>query len=52
MCGNLKKAIIRVYKFKFYEQEYLLAYKTKDAILELITIDSHENFYRDLKNYL
>jgi hypothetical protein len=41
----------RVYKFKFYNQQMLLAYsvsldKTK---LVLMGYGVHENFYRDLK---
>jgi hypothetical protein len=50
---------IRVYKFRFNRQEYLLAYRTADANLscEFISIDfyqvgSHENFYAELKHYL
>lgn len=43
---------IRVYKFKFNEQQYLLAYRCHLDTLQLITLDSHQNFYRDLKNYL
>jgi hypothetical protein len=50
---------IRVYKFRFYRQEYLVAYRPpgKDSPLEFLIIDfyqvgSHENFYKELKQYL
>ena len=56
---------IRVYKFCFNRQEYLIAYKCllassdKDSIkkLDILTIDfyqvgSHQNFYDALKRYL
>ncbi|SRR5690554_3018639 len=44
---------IRVHKYKFNRQEILLAYRieNKDELL-LIAIGSHENYYRNLKNYL
>lgn len=60
--GELKVgdlAGIRVYKFRFNRQEYLVAYRTpvEDLPLEFLIIDfyqvgSHENFYADLKHYL
>ena len=60
--GELKVgdlAGIRVYKFRFYRQEYLVAYRppVKDSPLEFLIIDfyqvgSHENFYKELKQYL
>lgn len=50
---------IRVHKFRFSRQEYLLAYRAskKDMPLEFLAIDFyqvgvHENFYSDLKKYL
>ncbi len=55
---------IRVHKFKFNRQEYLLAYRppTEKAMndvrqIEFLVIDfyqigSHENFYDELKRYL
>jgi hypothetical protein len=50
---------IRVNKFRFSRQEYLLAYRSpkKDAPLEFLIIDFyqvgvHENFYAELKQYL
>ena len=53
-AGQQKKgdlAFLRVYKFKMVKQLTLLGYSYKDGsvILELLTIGSHENFYRDLK---
>ena len=51
-------AHIRVYKFKFQRQEYLIAYETiddfgKDVCLSIVfyQIGPHENFYEDLKRY-
>ncbi len=46
--GDLKN--IFVYKFKIQNTQYLLAYRIKANTLELITIGSRENYYRDLKN--
>ena len=50
---------IRVYKFRFNRQEYLVAYRPpgRDLPLEFLIIDfyqvgSHENFYAELKRYL
>ena len=43
---------IFVYKFKIIKTEYLLSYRVVGDDLELITIGSHENYYRDLKSYL
>ena len=53
--GEAKKQDLQgilVYKFKVKKQQLLLSYKTSDEALFLITIGSHENYYRDLKNYL
>lgn len=62
VIGELKVgdlAGIRVHKFRFNRQEYLMAYRppTKNAPVELLIIDfyqvgSHENFYDELKQYL
>ena len=50
---------IRVHKFRFSRQEYLVAYRPseKDTPMEFLIIDfyqvgSHENFYAELKHYL
>ena len=41
---------IRIYKFRLSNQMYLLAYRVLDTeSLKLLTLGSHENFYRDLK---
>ncbi len=48
--GDLKG--IFVYKFKMKRMQYLLSYRIQKDVLELITIGSHENYYRDLKTYL
>ncbi|MDP5129970.1 MAG: type II toxin-antitoxin system RelE/ParE family toxin [Paraglaciecola sp.] len=52
--GEQKKgdlSFMRVYKFKMAKQLTLLGYSYEDGalVLELITIGSHENFYRDIK---
>jgi hypothetical protein len=50
---------IRVHKFRFSRQDYLLAYRApkKNALLDFLIIDFyqvgvHENFYAELKQYL
>jgi hypothetical protein len=55
---------IRVYKFRFNRQEYLIAYRLLDSPpgdpmtqIDILTIDFyqvglHENFYETLKRYL
>lgn len=53
--GEQKKgdlAFLRVYKFKMAKQLMLLGYSYQDKaiVLELIALNSHENFYRDLKS--
>jgi len=60
--GELKVgdlAGIRVHKFRFSQQEYLIAYRAPkdDVPVEFLVIDfyqvgSHENFYAELKQYL
>lgn len=41
---------VRVYKFRMTNQLCLLSYRVLDAgSLKLLTVGSHENFYRDLK---
>ena len=52
--GECKKgdlAGFQVHKFKFHRQEYLIAYEAGDENLLFIMIGTHENFYRELKNY-
>ena len=48
--GDLKG--ILVYKYKFKKEQILLAYEVSDEGIHLLTFGSHENYYRDLKNYL
>ena len=41
---------IRVYKFRISNQQCLLGYRVLDEhSLKLLTLGTHENFYRDLK---
>ena len=45
---------VRVHKFGFLGQRYLLAYfvdESEEAIY-FLAVGGHENFYRDLKKYL
>jgi mRNA interferase RelE/StbE len=48
--GDLRS--VSVHKFKIQSKKYLLSYREKDENLELIMLGPHENYYRDLKNYL
>jgi mRNA-degrading endonuclease YafQ of YafQ-DinJ toxin-antitoxin module len=55
--GELKTgdlAGVRVYKFKMQGQLTLLSYRWLNDVpcLLMLTVGSHENFYRDLKSYL
>ena len=53
--GFEKKGDLRgvyIYKFKIKTIQYLLSYRYVGDNLELIMIGPHENYYRDLKNYL
>jgi len=53
--GQEKKGDLRgvfVHKFKIQTTQYLLAYRFAGGNLELIMVGSHENYYRDLSNYL
>ncbi|MBW2572173.1 MAG: type II toxin-antitoxin system RelE/ParE family toxin [Deltaproteobacteria bacterium] len=43
---------VNVHKFKIRSIQYLLSYRLIRDDLELIMIGPHENYYRDLKNYL
>ncbi len=54
MLGEQKKgdlSFMRVYKFKMVKQLTLLGYSYEDGavVLELLTLGTHENFYRDAK---
>ncbi|HVN25927.1 MAG TPA: type II toxin-antitoxin system RelE/ParE family toxin [Syntrophorhabdales bacterium] len=48
--GDLKGVF--VHKFKLKTTQYLLAYRKTGSDLELVMIGPHENYYRDLKQYL
>jgi len=60
--GELKTADlagIRVYKFRFNRQQYLLAYRLSPGqpeveflIIDFYQVGTHENFYESLKRYL
>lgn len=39
-----------VHKFKLNKQEVLLSYRLHPGQLVLLSLGSHENFYRDLKH--
>jgi mRNA interferase RelE/StbE len=55
MVGIEKKGELRgvfVYKFKIRRQLCLLSYRFVRNNIELIMIGHHENYYRDLKQYL
>ena len=54
-AGIEKKGDLRgvyVHKFKTRSIQHLLSYRLVRDDLELIMIGPHENYYRDLKNYL
>ena len=41
---------VRVYKFRISKQEHLLSYRVVgESSINLLTLGSHENYYRDLK---
>jgi hypothetical protein len=42
----------RVHKFTFNKQQYLLAYRMQGGDIFFYMIDTHENFYRELKRYM
>lgn len=48
--GDLKG--IFVHEFKIHATQYLLSYRFVGGDLELIMIGPHENYYRDLSDYL
>jgi mRNA interferase RelE/StbE len=53
--GEEKKGDLRgvfVHKFELKAMQYLLAYRIVEEDLELVMIGPHENYYRDLKQYL
>jgi len=53
--GHEKKKDLKgiyILKFKVKDKQFLLSYRVKHDILELIMIGEHENYYRNLKGYL
>ncbi len=48
--GTLKGVFI--HKFKINTIQFLLAYRCDTQLLQLIVLGPHENYYRDLDNYL
>jgi mRNA interferase RelE/StbE len=48
--GDLRGVFVR--KFQLMNTRYLLAYRKVGDDVELIMIGPHENYYRDLKQYL
>jgi len=48
--GDLQS--IKVHKFKFQKQSFLIAYRHAEPDIVFYLIGTHENFYRDLKRYL
>lgn len=48
--GDLQE--VRVHKFKISNNLYLIAYRHDDDEIQLVMLSTHENFYRDLKNYI
>lgn len=54
-AGEQKKGDLvglRVHKFKFHGQEYLVAYTIEARDVVFYMIGTHENFYRELKSYM
>lgn len=43
---------IKIYKFHIHKQLMLLAYQHSEKELILLSLSTHENFYRDLKKRL
>jgi mRNA interferase RelE/StbE len=45
---------VRVHKFGYYGRLYLIAYEVDDENAQILiyAVGGHENFYRDLKQYL
>lgn len=55
MIGEPKKGDLegfRVHKFRMGHQLILLAYKVENEAIVLYKAGAHENFYKELKNYL
>jgi mRNA interferase RelE/StbE len=55
LIGEEKKGDLRsiyIHKFQIKSLQYLLSYRMIKSDVELIMIGPHENYYKDLKNYL
>jgi mRNA interferase RelE/StbE len=55
LIGEEKKGDLKgvfVHKFKLNTKQYLLAYRKAGKDLELVMVGPHENYYRNLKQYL
>ena len=53
--GKAKKGDLsgrKVHKFRFNSQHFLVAYCLRKDEMTFYMIESHENFYRNLKKYL
>jgi len=53
--GEQKKGDLRavfVYKFRIKKTLYLMAYRYNAETLELLMLGTHENYYKELKNYM
>jgi mRNA-degrading endonuclease RelE of RelBE toxin-antitoxin system len=48
--GDLQNVFF--FKFEINDSNYLLAYSFSSEVIDLIMLGPHENYYRDLKNYL
>jgi hypothetical protein len=54
-AGETKRgdlAGFKVHKFTFHKQQYLIAYRMQGKDIFFYMIDTHENFYRELKRYI
>lgn len=54
-AGEEKKGALsgfRIHKFAFKGQAYLIAYELQNNCIIVYMIDTHENFYRNLKRYI
>ena len=53
--GEQKKGdlqVVFVHKFHLDKTLYLLAYRYTEDLLELVMLGPHQNYYKQLKNYL
>jgi hypothetical protein len=55
LSGESKKGDLvgfQIHKFFYHKQQFLMSYVIESGSLTFFTVGSHENFYRELKNYL